>query len=162
MGSLQKCSLFCCKRVSWKTFVCQETVDIPGYSSYYWSAQTSYPKGIQTPGRAMEKISAAWQAAMDGADSEDRWVSSPMWRDQRCLCFISPAEAEMCNFISPVDGAGWVTVWQGICCCKVAGALQHFTKSAHTVSSWCSGIWSTGIHARFHHWYLPSYDHRGL
>ena len=36
----------------------------------------------------------------------------------------------MCNFISPVEGAGWETiVRQGICCCKVAGALQHFTTT---------------------------------
>ena len=26
------------------------------------------------------------------------------------------------------------TLRQGICCCKVAGALQHFTKLAYTVS----------------------------
>jgi len=60
------------------------------------------------------------------------------------------------------EGTGWeTTVRQGICCCKVAGALQHFTKSAYTVSPWRSLIWSTGIHARFHHWQLPSYDHWG-
>ena len=36
--------------------------------------------------------------------------------------------------ISPVEGAGWeTTVQQGICCCKVAGALRRITKSAHTV-----------------------------
>jgi len=41
----------------------------------------------------------------------------------------------MCNFISPVEGAGWeTTVRQGICCCKVAGALQHFTQWVHIVS----------------------------
>jgi len=48
---------------SWKTFVFQETMDIPGYSCYYRSAQASYLKGrcrgIQTPGRAKEKITAA-------------------------------------------------------------------------------------------------------
>ena len=38
----------------------------------------------------------------------------------------------MCNFISPVEGAGWeTTVRQSICCCKVAGALQHFTQWVH-------------------------------
>ena len=40
-----KCSQFCCKRGSWKTSVCQETMNIPGYSCYYWSAQASYSKG---------------------------------------------------------------------------------------------------------------------
>ena len=40
----------------------------------------------------------------------------------------------MCNFRT-VEGAGWKTiVRQSICCCKVAGALQHFTKLANTVS----------------------------
>ena len=73
---------------------------------------------------------------MDGTSGKDGRESSPMWRDQRCLSFISAAEAEMYNFISPVEGAGWKTIaWQGICCCKVAGALQHFTKSAHTPDS---------------------------
>jgi len=47
----------------------------------------------------------------------------------------SAAEPEMCNFINSVEGAGWeAIVQQGICCCKMAGALQHLTKSAHTLS----------------------------
>jgi len=37
----------------------------------------------------------------------------------------SAAEPEMCNFIRPVEGAGWeTTVRQGICCCKVQ---EHFS-----------------------------------
>jgi len=53
---------------------------------------------------------------------------------------------KMCNFISPVEGAGWETVVRrGICCCKLTGALQNVTKSTSSVYPWCSVIWSTGI-----------------
>ena len=44
---------------------------------------------------------------------------------------------KMCNFISPVEGAGWETVvLRGICCCKLTGALQivqNVTKSTYSV-----------------------------
>jgi len=71
---------------------------------------------------------------MDGAGSKHRRESSPMWRDQRYLCFISAAETEMCNFINSIEDRRWKTiVRQGICCYKVAGALQHFTKLAHSL-----------------------------
>ena len=170
VGSLQKCFWFSCKRGSWKTFVCQETIDIPGYSCYYRSAQASYPKGrcrgIQTPGRAMEKITVRhdkqqWmeQVASTGenhllcGEVKDAFASFRQLKQKRATSW-APLKA--------LDGKLPGTVRQGICCCKVAGALQHFTKSAYTVSPWCFVIWSTGIHARFHHWYLPSYDHWGL
>jgi len=91
----------------------------------------------------MEQVTSMDENHLLRGEIKDAFASFRQLK-QKCATSSAPLKA--------LDGK---LLSDGICCCKVAGALQHFTKSAYRVSPGRSGIWSTSIHARFHHPTLP-------